>query len=211
MDLENISINFLGDSITFGSHASTPETSYIGRLQSKYPNGQFRNYGVGASSISNKGVWNVGSFCQRAQDMALDADAVVVFGGTNDFGSGVPLGNSTDRTEDTFYGACYSLFRKLLERYPGRIIAVVTPLHRLYESENTYQGRPLVAPLKEYVRVLKETAEYFAFPVIDLYATSGLQPAFDIIHTNLMPDGIHPNDAGHKILFEKMDTALRQL
>lgn len=211
MELEKIKINFLGDSITFGSHAATPETSFLGRLQNKYPNSLFRNYGIGGSSIANQNVWGAASLCERAKNMDPDADMVVVFGGTNDFGTGVPLGIPADRTEDTFYGACFSLFRKLLEHYPGKPIVVVTPLHRLFECSSAYQGRQLAAPLKEYVRILKETAEYFAFPVIDLYATSGLQPAIDIVKERLMPDGIHPNDMGHEILFQKMDAALRQL
>lgn len=211
MDLESIKINFLGDSITFGIRSTIPEKSFLGRLQEKYPNSVMRNYGACASSIANQNVWGTPSFCKRAEEMDPDADAVVVFGGTNDFGTGVPLGTPEDRTEDTFYGACFSLFRKLLERYPGKPIIVVTPLHRLFECASVYQERQLAAPLKEYVRVLKETAEYFAFPVIDLHATSGLQPAFDMICEGFMPDGIHPNDAGHEILFKKMDAALRQL
>lgn len=53
MNLENIKINFLGDSITFGALATTPEKSYLGLLQEKYPNSLFRRYGIGGSSIAN--------------------------------------------------------------------------------------------------------------------------------------------------------------
>lgn len=211
MNLENIKINFLGDSITFGALATTPEKSYLGLLQEKYPNSLFRRYGSGGSSIANQHVWEVATFCQRAEEMDPDADAVVIFGGTNDFGTCVPLGTPEDRTEDTFYGACFSLFRKVLEKFPGKPIIVVTPLHRTFECAEEYQGRKLVAPLEEYVRIMKETAKYFAFPVVDLYATSGLQPAFDFICESFMPDGLHPNDAGHEILFKKLDAALRLL
>ena len=47
-----------------------------------------------------------------------DADGVVVFGGTDDFGHGdAPIGTPSDRTYDTFYGACHVLFSKLIEKY----------------------------------------------------------------------------------------------
>ena len=211
MQLENMKINFLGDSITFGALASDPSKSYLGLLQEKYPNSVLRRYGIGGSSIANQKVWEVPTLCKRAEEMDLDADAVVIFGGTNDFGTGVPLGTPDDRTEDTFWGACFSLFQKVLLQYPGKPIIVVTPLHRTFENAEEYQGRKMAAPLEEYVRIIKETAKYFAFPVIDLYATSGLQPAFDMICEKFMPDGLHPNDAGHEILFKKLAAALRLL
>ncbi len=211
MQLEKRKINFLGDSITFGSFAATPETSYVGRFQTKYADSTIRRYGVGGSSIANQNVFRCPSLIDRVETMDPDADLVVVFGGTNDWGACVPLGTPEDRTADTFYGACYVLFEMLLYRYPGKPVAVVTPLHRLYENESTYQERKLAAPLKAYVQILKEVAEYFAFPVVDMYATSGLQPAVDLIRERFMEDGIHPNDAGHEILFNKMEAALRQL
>ena len=62
MDLESIKINFLGDSITFGIRSTTPEKSFLGRLQEKYPNSVMRNYGACASSIANQNVWGTPSF-----------------------------------------------------------------------------------------------------------------------------------------------------
>ena len=46
MDISNLKINFLGDSITMGARAELPENNYFGRLQAKYPNAVRRNYGV---------------------------------------------------------------------------------------------------------------------------------------------------------------------
>lgn len=211
MDLEHAKINILGDSISFGSFASTLENSYVGRLAQKYPNAVIRNYSVGGSCISDKCLWGVESFCTRARDMDPDADLIVVFGGTNDYCCCTPPGTPDDRTEGTFYGACYCLFEMLLRNYHSKIIAVVTPLHRLDEDGTICEGRQMLAPLGEYVRILKEVAAYFAFPVIDLHTTSGIQPNFDFIRELYVPDGLHPNDAGHKVLFEKMDTALQHL
>ena len=70
---------------------------------------------------------------------------------------------------------------------------------------------PLRAPLKTYVEILKETAEYFGFPVIDLFATSGLQPNIDYIREAYTVDGLHPNDAGHEMLCRRVEGALQNL
>lgn len=67
--------------------------------------------------------------------MEPEADVIVVFGGTNDFGHGdAPLGTMSDRTPYTFYGACHVLIRKLLERYPEAELVFMTPLHRYVEE-----------------------------------------------------------------------------
>lgn len=211
MDLANLKINFLGDSITFGSCATSGEKSYIGLLRSRYPDAVIRNYSVGGSCISDKCLWGVPSFYERAEEMDPDADLVVVFGGTNDYCCCTPLGENTDRTEGTFYGACYCLFEKLLQKYHGKTVVIVTPLHRLDEDGTICEGRPMLAPLSDYVFVLKDVAAYFAFPVIDLFATSGLQPNIDFIRETYTTDGLHPNDAGHALLMRKMDGALRNI
>jgi len=65
--------------------------------------------------------------------------------------------------------------------------------------------------LKAYVDKIRETAEYYSIPVLDLYANSGIY-ADCMKHRELyMPDGLHPNDAGAKKVAEKMLTFLENL
>ena len=47
------------------------------------------------------------------------------------------------------------------------------------------------------VDIIKEVAEYYALPVLDLYSVSGIQPCVPILKEKYCPDGLHPNDAGH--------------
>jgi hypothetical protein len=103
------------------------------------------------------------------------------------------------------------LFDKLLRRYHGKWIVVATPIHRLDEDGTICEERQMLAPLWEYVRIIKETATYFGFPVIDLFATSGIQPNIDYIRETYTADGLHPNDAGHVLLCNRIDAALRNL
>lgn len=211
MKLDNLKINILGDSISKGRCASVDDLGYVGLLQRKYPNAVIRNYSVPGSCISNKCLWGLRSFCERADEMDPDADLVVVFGGSNDYGCCCPLGQWGDKTDDTFYGACWMLYDKLLRVYHGKTIVVITPLHRIEEDGTICEGRQMVAPLKAYVEIEKEVAEYFGFPVIDLFATSGFQPNLDYIREAYTTDGLHPNDAGHEMLLRKVEGALSNI
>jgi len=102
---------------------------------------------------------------------------------------------------------------RLHERFPGKPIVILTPLHRCNEDNPKGDGnKPYnVAPLKTYVNIIREMAEYYSLPVLDLYAVSGIQPKVDAIREKFCPDGLHPNDAGHVILAEKIFAFLENL
>lgn len=218
MILKNAKINFLGDSITEGHGASSPDNCFVS-LIAKATGAECRNYGIGGTRIAKQqkpsGVdrWDL-DFCGRVSEMDADADAVVVFGGTNDFGHGdAPIGFSSDRTPDTFYGALHTLYTSLLERYPESPIVVLTPLHRTNEDNpNGYGIKPFATgELKVYVDIIREVAEYYSLPVLDLYAESGLQPKVEVINKRYFVDGLHPNDEGYKVLAHKITSFLEQL
>ena len=212
MHLQGLKINFLGDSITEGAGASAQSQCFVSVL-GRHTGAEVRNYGIGGTRIARRHVPHENprydqDFCQRVPLMAPDADAVVVFGGTNDYGHGdAPLGTMADRTPDTFYGALHTLYTSLLTRYPDAIILVITPTHRLQEDVPDSNG----LPLKAYVDAIREVAEAYSLPVLDLYATSGLQPGVPAIQARYMPDGLHPNDAGHARLADRIQKALERL
>ena len=126
--------------------------------------------------------------------MTDDADLVLVFGGTNDYGHGnAPFGTTDDRTPETFCGACHLLFAGLIEKYPTTPIVVMTPIQRLngnVPSGNT--GLPLVA----YADKIREIAGFYALPVLDLYRSSGICPDLPVQQQRFCPDGLHPNNDG---------------
>lgn len=210
MEIAGKTVAFLGDSITEGAGVSEIGKRYtdvFGALTGAI----VLNYGIGGTRIARQLTHMSASplydrhFVVRADDMDPSADAVVVFGGTNDFGHGdAPLGKMTDRTDETFYGACHVLFKKLIEKYPDSEIVIVTPLHRLGEDETINEiGLPR-EPLKKYVEAIREVAEYYSLPLLDLYKNSGLQPAVEIVHQRHMPDGLHPSDSGAAKIADKL-------
>lgn len=218
MELKGKKINFLGDSITEGVGTSAPQNIYLNVLAREAELAEARNYGISGTRIARQTrplPWapelDKLDFCARFNEMDNDADAVVVFGGTNDFGHGdAPLGSFEDRTPDTFYGACHYLFSGLREKYPNGEIVIMTPLHRTEEDLTTleYAKGETLATVR---RAILEVAEYYALPVVDLWATSGIQPKVEISRATHCPDGLHPNDAGHKIIASRLLGVLRSL
>ena len=63
----------------------------------------------------------------------------------------------------------------------------------------------------QYVDIIREVAEFYSLPVLDLFASSGLQPKVPVIQEKYVHDGLHPNDAGHKIIADRLTAFLRAL
>ncbi len=218
MNLKGLKINFLGDSITQGHGVQKEESIYLNILKREAELSEARNYGIGGTRFAlqeadEKNGGDTGSFSYRYKAMDDDADIIVVFGGTNDYGHGdAPIGGFSDRTPTTFYGACHFLFSKLIEKYEGKPIVIMTPLHRLNEERNTGDNKPEgVASLKEYVNIIREVAEYYSLPVLDLFKNSGMQPSVPVIQQKFIPDGLHPNENGHRIIADKLKVFLENL
>ncbi len=222
MELKGLKINFLGDSITQGVGASSAETVYHAVLAKEAGLACARNYGISGTRFALQKATaekplddyiDVNSFCERFDQMDDDADAIVVFGGTNDYGHGnAPLGTFSDRTPDTFYGACHYLFRGLIQKYLGKPIVIMTPLHRTGELTVPATKSPgEFGSLKEYTEIIREVAEYYALPVLDLFAMSAMQPDIPEIKENYIPDGLHPNDNGNRVIAEKLKIFLENL
>ena len=216
MELKGTKINFLGDSITEGAGTSSHDKMFTMLIEREY-GAICQNYGIGGTRIARQKTpteekWDR-DFISRVPEMDNDADIVVVFGGTNDFGHGdAPLGTMSDRTPYTFYGALHCLYTALTEKYPDVPVVILTPLHRWNEDSPKGDNKPApVGTLKEYVNIIREVAEYYSLPVLDLFKESGLQPKIPVIQQKYVPDGLHPNDDGNAILAHKIARFLETL
>ena len=214
MNLEGKKINFLGDSITEGYCASSPELKFVEILRRECKLGAARNYGECGTRIARQTKPYLypafdRDYCMRAYEMDKDADIVIVFGGTNDFGHGdAAFGSKGDTTPDTFCGACHALFTELRELFPASQIVVLTPLHRSdEETPNPTTDRIL----RDYVSALRESAESFGLPVLDLFESSAIRANIFENAQRYTEDGLHPNDEGHKVLADEIAAYLKNL
>ncbi len=219
MNLKGLKMNVLGDSITEGHGTSDVQHRFTTLLEQDLELAVCRNYGIGGTRIARQQTpsaeehWDY-DFCTRVEAMDPDADVILVFGGTNDFGHGdAPIGTMEDRTPNTFYGALHTLYTALLNKYPAATIVVATPLHRGNEDNphgDGFKGDGY-GPLSLYVSIIREVAAWYSLPVLDLWSVSGMQPRVPVIQEKYIPDALHPNDAGHRVLADRMEGFLRSL
>lgn len=208
-ELKGKKVVFLGDSITAGACASAEDKKYV-NVFARTSGAEVFSYGICGTRIARQFKPSPNPefdryFASRIDEMNSDADYVFVFGGTNDFGHGdAPLGKLGDVSPDSFYGAVYDLLDKLYNKYPAARIYLVTPLHRSSENDTINEvGIPVKKTFKEIVDAEKKTAELFSVPVIDLYGASNLQPVIPAVKEKFFaPDGLHPNDEGHRRIAE---------
>ncbi len=214
MELKGKKINFLGDSITQGVGSSCDANIYLNVLARNEELSAARNYGISGTRIARQFSDSVDqSYVNRYSQMDDDADIVVVFGGTNDFGHGdAPIGTFEDRCTDTYYGACHLLMEGLINKYPMGTIVFMTPIQRA-DGPDLNRVHPTKAdvPLKAFADIIKEVAAYYAIPVLDLFSMSGIHPQIECNKVKYCPDGLHPNDAGNALIASRLAGFLKTL
>lgn len=211
-------INFLGDSITSGGGAGSVEKSYVSVFE-RITGYEVRRYGAGGTRIAKQrtpspvAAWDE-DFQKRALAMEKEADFVFVFGGTNDYGHGdAPLGSFEDKDPYTFYGALRCLLEYLMGVYGKEKLCFITPLPRFREEDPKGEnGGKLheVAPLCEYVQIIREVTSYYEIALLDLYAERFFPCPTTDKGDEYTADGLHPNAEGHVRLAERIARYLKE-
>lgn len=213
MDMKGKRVAFLGDSITEGTGVADLSLRYDNRLKAMWDLSGTYSDGIGGSRLahqqkpSEKPRYDL-CFCGRVYNIPLDVDAVVVYGGTNDYGHGdAPFGALADDTPATYCGAVRFLMRFLRARYPEKPIVFLAPARR-NGDESVYTphqaGNPHARPLLAYVDVIKTVAKEFDVAVVDLYHELGIDPNLEEDRARYAPDGLHFNNAGHGLIAERV-------
>lgn len=220
MELYGKVIDFLGDSITEGvGVCDVAGNRFDHVLRRTCALKAVYNYGISGSRLAHQQVPSENPrfdlcFCGRAFDMHSDADVIVVFGGTNDYGHGdAPFGTMDDRTPATYCGAVHYLMRTLRDLYPHAHVVFMTPARRIGDvapSADARKGEDRL-PLRDYCRVIMDAAPIYGVHVLDLYETLGIDPNQPEDQAAFMPDGLHPNDAGHARIAAVLSDFLRSL
>ena len=203
---------FLGDSITQGVGASVYENCYVSLVGQKL-NCEVLNYGVSGTRIGRQEyvthystIWNY-DFRLRAEIMDRKADRVFVFGGTNDYGHGrLVLGNTDERTQNTFCSELRLLIETLIEKYGKEKLCFVLPIHRFDEDGVSCKGetgKEQGATLSEYVGIMRIIIKEYGIGILDLFVNGIPKPRVNTGDEYTI-DGVHPNDNGHRLIAEKI-------
>ena len=224
MNVKGFSVNFLGDSITFGVGVTDiANCRYDNRIAHMLGLSRVNNHSINGSRMAHQTVpsakpWYDLCFCGRAYDMDTTADMVIVYGGVNDYIHGdAPFGAEGDKTPATFCGGVEFLMTLLQETYPNATIVFMTPARmRFFELCDTQVSQrpgkqPDAKSLAAYVDVIKAAGERHNIPVLDLFAKLPIDPKVEEDEKRYTVDGLHFNDAGHAVLAQCLIDFLEQL
>ena len=204
VDFSEVSIACLGDSITAAANLEDEENylsyAYPAVLGELLGADEVYNLGIGGSSI---GRYWADAFVERYTEIPEDTDIIIVMGGTNDGFclSEEEFGTLSEREPWTFCGDLDELMRGLRENYPDAEIYFATPLPNILQ-DYLMRERDYLLPQRYLVNVILTLSAEYDFHVIDLYNSNLLDSHDADIVADYMPDGVHANKAGYRILAE---------
>lgn len=209
-----------GMSITAGSYPTdgTPGYEDVLTRYSTIVSDAFKmsesNHAIGGSvlAIQAANPTTRDPLISRYQSMA-NGDIVIIDIGTNDWQyDWTPLGTMNSRNNNEFYGALHNLCLGLLEKYTGKPILFFTPIKRY---QTPYNVTPMDVntngkTLEDYANIINQVCGYYGIPVLDMNHECTLNPSISTQKTLYVPDGTHPNKAGHAIMARRIIGYLKQ-
>ncbi|MDC5354770.1 SGNH/GDSL hydrolase family protein [Acinetobacter baumannii] len=194
-----------GDSITQNNYRS--RLNYQDYISLLVGGMQIHNYGKSGTGYFDR--FNIADEITQTPD---EIDLITWFFGTNDWEHGnKPLGDFLDTDTETISGCINTCFTKLINKFPTKTLAVFTPLPRLNNWGSNAANNAMGYTLEQISNLIIQYAKHYSIPYLDLYHESNLPvwvPAANDFYfwaeSKPAPDGLHPNDNGHKVLARKI-------
>jgi acyl-CoA thioesterase I len=184
----------VGDSITYGYNLSNPSTeSYPAVLQTLLGSAHtVKNFGSSGCTLLKKGDKPYWNDAQYSASDAFKPDVVVVMLGTNDA-----------KPQNWSYQADFTGdYDSLIDHYWGLGALVYVAVPPPVVSPGSYQIDPNVLNT-QIVPLIRQIATAANAPTIDVYQAFNGKP-------NLLPDTVHPNAEGAKLIAQTVQAALQQ-
>lgn len=210
-----------GDSITDFTVKAT--TNWHDYLKSWLHLKRVYNDGLSGSGITREGDAGEDGYYYRIDNADPNGwdnlytaipDFIIIMFSQNDrynaAGNAQTLGNIADITDTgvtidhSYYGNIRLLLEKLITKYPNIPIVCCSSIPRALSYGSVGWG------YQNFVEAEKTVCEHFSIPWLDLYHNSGLRPWDTNFASTYMPDGIHPNAEGQKIMAYKIYEFVKQ-
>jgi len=171
------------------------------------------NYGIGGTGYTGPATYEI---YNRIAGLGTDADLITVMAGVNDFAFASPpiLGQLGDAPGASFYGAVESTVQQLIAKFPTKTIALITSTPYSTPWSVNSQGYSQ----QDLANAVVKVGEHYSIPVLDLNKCSNLAPWNDASNEQYFHaigeaegDRLHPNDAGHMVMADKILSFLNTL
>lgn len=202
------SFTALGDSTTYGTAIDGIVYSWLPYVKDPCSFGQVINKGYSGSRVT-KMTGTDKSFVERCSDI-MNQSCISIFGGVNDFNYNAPLGSFTDTLETTFFGALKKIVLTLSENNSDAKLFFITPM-KTNNVHDTFAKNDLGFTLLDYVNAMKQVADYYSIPVLDLYTHSNISPYIPSQKAKYMNDGTHLKDIGQQRIATQIAAFINQL
>lgn len=189
VDWTNVTWNVMGDSLTDPNNTLATK-KYYDYIQEDLHIKKVNNYGISGSTVSN----NSNPMSERYINMDNGADLITVFTGFNDFSRNVPLGNSYDTTNNTYYGALDVLLKGLVQKFPNKKIGLISMYAFSQYPVNNQFGIPDYA----YVNAEIDVCNRYKVKHLNLYEMDSMNLATDGSKYRAFQN--HLNNQGHEHL-----------
>lgn len=153
---------------------------------------------VNLGSSGNGYATNGGNFMIKAQQVPSDTDLVTIFGSGNDASSGLPLGDASDTGTSTIAGCINTAIDNVFNVNPIVPLGIVTPTP--WVNDMPYDD----GWMEQYSELIVNICRLRSIPCLDLFHCSNLNPNSAAVRSTAYSKdnggGVHPNEAGHRII-----------
>lgn len=196
---KNQTIGIIGDSVSFGLKSDFNYGQYI----QKATGAMIKNLAISGAHLCDNGYNSI-----YQQSVRLDTSDLCIFQTTDDdWLANVPIGSKQDLPHESYIGAFYHTIEQLKRKQ--KKIMILTPtlqspvkgdrVRRTDKSKNK-----LGYDLHDYVTAVRAACQDLTLPLVELMTAKLFNPADQTFRKNVMPDGLHPNSKGHKIIAKEI-------
>lgn len=216
-DFSNKIVQFIGDSITEGItaefDANGTKLTYVEYANRYLQIGTLLDNGMAGRMYADYGGEDYSVVKSREEAVYYDADVYVIFLGVNDYLAVPPTakryGNINETLSTAGYCGAVREFMNYMKRYfADKEIFFVMMYPIDYSVTCEFSDMTMQPNLNDYLNIQRQLAAENGFHIIDLYGTGFMDCTNSEVNNYYLTDGIHPTDAGYKVLGEHIAAEL---
>lgn len=187
-------VTFFGDDITYGTKSTGATTT--GMATNSWVNRFCTKLSITADNQAANGD-TAAQIYSKVAGYSGTPDIIVVACGESDYLAQVAVGTFGDNTVATFYGSLDRICNTLAANFTTSTIIFMTPINLSSTVANAQKA------LNEYRNAIFEVAASYGYNVVDGSAL-GFPSDSTSYKTSVIPDGFHPSESGHALLYRSV-------